>query len=185
MSPFLIAILSVAVGLVACFVGYQLFRILLPLLGGLYGATLAYSWFGPGQELLALFVGLFVCAIFALLAYFLWSLTVGIGGVAMGFGAGVQLAAFLGLGGWFAVIIGVVLAVVFGLLFFGARDSLVMLASAVGGAGLVLSGLAVLMPGLLGWLANERNLITFFLTLVLAAAGFSAQYRSMAGRQTY
>lgn len=185
MQTLLIAVLSIGIGLAACFMGYQLFRVLLPVLAGLYGYTVAAGWFGPNQWLLAFLVGVMICAVFALLAYFVWSVTVGIGGVTLGFGAGTQLATFLGLSGLFAAAIGVIVAVIFGVMFFSARDVLVMVATALGGAGLVLTGLAMLLPSLLGWLANERNLITFILTIVIAAAGFGAQYRTMAGQQNY
>lgn len=180
-----IAVLSIGLGLAACFMGYQLFRVLLPFLAALYGYNVAAGWFSPEAWLWPIIVGLLVGAVFALLAYFLWSLTVGIGGVALGFGAGTQLAVFLGLGGMLAPIIGIVIAVIFGIMFFSARDILVMASTALGGAGLALTGLAVLLPGLLGWLANSSNFITFILTIVLATIGFGAQYRTMAERNTY
>lgn len=180
----LIAILSIGIGLAACFMGYQLFRVLLPFLAALYGYAVAASWFSPEAWFWPVVIGLVVGIIFALGSYFLWSLTVGIGGVSLGFGAGTQLAFFMGLGA-IAPVIGIVVAVVFGIMFFSARDILVMVATAFGGAGLALTGLAVLLPGLLGWLANSSNFITFILTIVLAAIGFGAQYRTMAGRNTY
>ncbi len=185
MHGLLIAMLSILIGLIACFRGYQLFRILLPLLAGLYGYAVASNWFGPDQWLVALIVGMVVCVLFALLAYVLWSVTVGIGGVALGFGVGTQLALFLGLGNMLAPVIGIICAILFGIMFFSARDSLVMLATALSGAGLVLSGLAVMLPDLLGWLANNSNVITFIITIILAGAGFGAQYRTMAGQQIY
>jgi hypothetical protein len=181
----LIAILSIGLGLAACFMGYQLFRLLLPFLAALYGYNVAAGWFSPEAWFWPLVIGLLIGLVFAAGAYFLWSLTVGVGGVLLGFGAGAQLASFLGLGGFLAPVIGIVVAVIFGVLFFSARDVLVMVATALGGAGLVLTGFAVLLPGLLGWLANSSNLITFILTLVLAASGFFFQYRTMAGRDTY
>jgi hypothetical protein len=181
----LIATLSIGIGLAACFMGYQLFRALLPFLAALYGYNVAAGWFAPEQWFIPLIVGLTVGVIFALLAYFLWSLTVGIGGALLGFGAGVQLALFLGLGNLLAPVLGIIVAVIFGVMFFSARDVLVMASSALGGAGLTMTGLATLLPGLLGWLANDRNLITFILTLVLATVGFGAQYRTMAGRDIY
>lgn len=152
----LIAVLSIGIGLAACFMGYQLFRVLLPFLAALYGYNVAAGWFSPEAWFWPFIVGLLIGAVFALMAYFLWSLTVGI-----------------------------VVAVVFGIMFFSARDVLVMLSTALGGAGLALTGLAVLLPGLLGWLANSSNFITFILAIVLAAIGFGAQYRTMAGRNTY
>jgi hypothetical protein len=181
----LIAVLSIGIGLAACFMGYQLFRVLLPFLAALYGYNVAAGWFSPEAWFWPFIVGLFIGVVFALLAYFLWSITVGVGGVLLGFGAGAQLAAFLGLGGFLAPVIGIVVAVIFGFLFFSARDVLVMVATALGGAGLTLTGFAVLLPGLLGWLANSSNFITFILTIVLAAIGFGAQYRLMAGRNMY
>jgi hypothetical protein len=180
-----IAVLSIGIGLAACFMGYQLFRVLLPFLAALYGYNVAAGWFSPEAWFWPLIIGLLIGLVFAALAYFLWSLTVGIGGVTLGFGLGTQLAAFLGLGGTLSPVIGIVVAVIIGILFFSARDIMVMVATALGGAGLALTGLAVLLPGLLGWLANSSNFITFILTIVLAAIGFGAQYRTMAGRNTY
>lgn len=179
-----IAVLSIGIGLAACFMGYQLFRVLLPFLAALYGYNVAAGWFAPEAWFWPFIVGLLIGLVFAAGAYFLWSLTVGIGGVSLGFGAGTQLAFFLGLGG-IAPVIGIVVAVIFGIMFFSARDVLVMLSTAFGGAGLALTGFAVLLPGLLGWLANSSNVITFILTIVLAATGFGVQYRTMAGRNIY
>jgi hypothetical protein len=181
----LIAVLSIGLGLAACFMGYKLFRVLLPFLAALYGYNVAAGWFSPEAWFWPVIVGLLIGVAFALMAYFLWSLTVGIGGVALGFGAGTQLATFLGLGGVLAPVLGIIVAVIFGIMFFSARDVLVMASTALGGAGLALTGLAVMLPGLLGWLANSSNLITFVLTIVLAASGFFFQYRSVAGRNTY
>jgi hypothetical protein len=181
----LIAVLSIGIGLAACFMGYQLFRVLLPFLAALYGYNVAAGWFSPEAWFWPLIIGVLIGLVFAALAYFLWSLTVGIGGVTLGFGLGTQLAAFLGLGGMLSPVIGIVVAVLIGILFFSARDLMVMVATALGGAGLALTGIAVLLPGLLGWLANSSNFITFILTIVLAAIGFGAQYRTMAGRNIY
>ena len=185
MQPVLLTIISIAVGLVACFAGYQLFRFLLPLLAGLYGYAMAIDWFGPDRWLPALVFGIGLFILFALFAYIFWSLTVGIGGVLLGYAIGLQVASQLGLGGWLAFLVGVMLAVVFGLLFFNARDILVMLSTALSGAGLILGSLAALLPSLLGWLGNQNSLLTLILTIVLAAAGFAAQYRAASGRNVY
>ncbi|NCC35805.1 MAG: hypothetical protein EOM24_27900 [Chloroflexia bacterium] len=180
-----IAVLSIGIGLAACFMGYQLFRFLLPLLAALYGYAVAASWFSPEAWFWPFIIGLIVGLIFAFLAYSLWSITVGIGGVTLGFGAGMQLASFLGLGSMLAPVIGIVVALIFGFMFFSARDLLVMISTSLAGAGLALTGLAIMLPGLLGWLANSSNFLTFILTIVLAAIGFGTQYRTVAGRNIY
>jgi hypothetical protein len=185
MQSVVFAMLAIVFGLLACFAGYQLFRTLLPILAGLYGYAVASSWFGPDQWLAALVVGLGLLVLFAILAYAFWSVTVGTGGALLGYGVGVQLATFLGFGGFLATISGFVLAFIFGVMFFSARDVLVMLSTALSGAGLALTGLALLLPTLLGWLANESNFITFILTIVLATLGFGAQYRTAVGQNVY
>jgi hypothetical protein len=185
MPPALFALLAIGIGMVTCFAGYQLFRFILPILAGLYGYALATGWFGPDQWLLALMVGFGLLILFAVLAYTFWSITIGIGGALLGYGVGVQLASFLGLGFFLSSVFGVVLAIIFFLLFFSARDFLVMFSTALSGAGLTLTGLALLLPNLLGFLANQSNLITFLVTILLAAAGFIAQDRTARGRSLY
>jgi hypothetical protein len=76
------ALLLVAGGLLSCFAGYRLFRIVLGIYGFILGALLASSFMGSDQTLymvLAAVVGGIVCAAILIFAYFVGVALVGAG----------------------------------------------------------------------------------------------------------
>jgi phosphotransferase system glucose/maltose/N-acetylglucosamine-specific IIC component len=68
MSPFLTGLLLVLVGLAGVFWGYRIFRIILPIYGGVAGYIIAYNWLGQTSWVLALIVGVVLAIILALTA---------------------------------------------------------------------------------------------------------------------
>jgi uncharacterized membrane protein YeaQ/YmgE (transglycosylase-associated protein family) len=79
------AILLLAGGLVACFAGYRLFRLVLGIFGAVFGALAASSFVGPDQTLWligAVLLGAIVGALILIFAYF-----AGVALIGAGFGA--------------------------------------------------------------------------------------------------
>jgi predicted flap endonuclease-1-like 5' DNA nuclease len=143
MQTFLIGLGLVVAGLVGMFWGYRIFRILLPIYGGIAGFVLVNGWLGQSNPLLALLVGIVAAVILGGLAYFLWSALVGLGGLILGAAIGALIAAALHLWTWLAILLVVALAALFGYLFLKIRDEVVIISTAITGAGAVALGVGL------------------------------------------
>jgi predicted flap endonuclease-1-like 5' DNA nuclease len=168
MQTFLIGLCLVAAGLAAVFWGYRIFRILLPIYGGIVGFVIAYAWLGQGNQLVALGIGLVAAVILAALAYFLWSWLVWFGGILLGAAIGVLIAAALNLWTWLAILVVLVLAAAFGYFFVKIRDEVVIIATVIAGAGAVAHGVGTW----LGWesrIGAATNPNSTWLLILLAA----------------
>ena len=168
MQTFLIGLCLVAAGLAAVFWGYRIFRILLPIYGGIVGFVIAYAWLGQGNQLVALGIGLVAAVILAALAYFFWSWLVWFGGILLGAAIGVLIAAALNLWTWLAILLVLVLAAAFGYFFVKIRDEVVIIATVIAGAGAVAHGVGTwlgLQPGIGAAAASNAT----WLLILLAA----------------
>lgn len=174
MSPTAIALLSIVFGAIVCFFGYAQFRIILALVGLVYGYMLGFSFVGPDQEILAIVIGVIVGLIVGALAYFLWTVAFIIGGAILGFGIGWLLGPALGVGDTLQWVLAVVLAVVVAVLFLFVRKPFIMMATAINGAGLIVSGLGILIPSLTNAVGTV-NPVGLAIWLVLAVVGFIVQ----------
>src|SRR3954468_15306225 len=90
------AIILIAGGLLSCFAGYRMFRIVLAFFGGVLGALAASSAMGADQTLWmigAAIVGGLLGAVILVLAYF-----VGVALIGAGIGAGAAMAIWAALG---------------------------------------------------------------------------------------
>lgn len=179
------AILSVVIGAVLLFYGYPVFRIVLPFFGLIFGYYLGRELF-PTNPALGIGVGIVLAIVFTIMAYQFWSLLIGLAGLIIGFGVGVQVALFLGLASPLDVVFGVVGALIGFLLFFANRDLMVIIQSALAGAGAILFGLATLIPQL-NFLddARQGNRGALIVYLVLAGVGILAQLGLFSRRRTY
>ena len=90
--------------------------------------------------------GIVLALLFAYLSYAYWSVMIAISGAVLGFTLGVSLFQMIGFWDWIAVLAGLALAVVFGLLYFRFRDLFVMVSTGLTGAALVLYGIRLLHP---------------------------------------
>jgi hypothetical protein len=148
-----IGLLAIAIGLLACFAGYRVFRIVLPILGFLVGlglgAQVAAAVFSEpylGSPLswgVAIVVGLLAAAI----AFVWWYVSVAIAIAGLGYAIGYGAAVGLGVGATGALVIGIALAVVFGVGAIALRvpTGLVIVVSAFWGASALLGGALVLL----------------------------------------
>jgi hypothetical protein len=159
----LAAIILIAVGAAALFVGFRLWLILLPIfgffVGFVVGAELISTWLGDGflQNVLGIVVGAVTAVIFAFLAIFWWW-------------AGVVLV----LAGFGFVVAAVVLRL---------PRALVIVASSLWGSGAVLAGVLVILNRIdveeLGFGAVNQaigeSFFWFIAWLALAVVGMAAQ----------
>lgn len=170
------------VGAVLCFLG----------IGSVHWAILA-SGFGLGWLLADLFsatvmVSLLVAAGSAVLAWVLATLVFKVASFVVGLVAGALVGArlFAAAGGrgssvLLAVVVVVAVAVLTGLLADRYRERALLWATALGGAGLVLSGLGLMWPGGLGFLRDPtsgwQQVFTSLIWVALGAFGWVTQRR--------
>ena len=183
MSYALAGIIALVIGLAVCFLGYRLFRILLPLAGLVFGFALGSSLVQPEQWVLAILIGVAVGIVFALLAWFLWSAAVVIGGAMLGLGFGWTVGTAFFAPGMIPAVIAVVFGVVFAVLFTVIRKPAIMLSTAAGGAAAAVYGLGLLVPYF--DLSRRPHVVATLLIIALAVAGFLVQYSTNKARDLY
>lgn len=180
-------------GLVFCFAGYRFFLILLPIwgffFGFIWGASAVTAIFGDAflATITGWVIGFVIGAIFAVLSYLFYIAAVVIiaGSIGYAIGTGIVLAIFpsLNITAW---IVGVVLGlVVIGVtLFFNLQKWVIMIATAILGAGIIFGGFLVLFNPHATLLQNpvavalQQNFLLLILFIILAAAGVFFQYMS-------
>jgi hypothetical protein len=148
-----IGFVAIVIGLLACFAGYRIFRIVLPILGFLVGfgvgaqlATLLFNepyLASPLSWVIAIVVGLLAATI----AFVWWYVSVALAIAGLGYAIGYGAAVGLGVGGTTAVVIAVALAILFALAAIVLRipTGVVIVVSAFWGASALLGGALVLM----------------------------------------
>jgi predicted flap endonuclease-1-like 5' DNA nuclease len=187
------AFLASLFGLTLAFAGYKLFRILLPIWGFFFGL-----WFGA-QSIQVLFnegfltsitswvVGLLVGVLFAVLAFPFYLFGVAILASSLGYFVTVGLLLWLGMSwGWLMWLIGIVVAIAFAAatLIFNLQKWVIIIASSVLGAGLVVGVLTALFRPASLLLENpvrvmlDTSPLLLILFLVLVILGIIVQART-------
>ena len=148
--------IALLLGLVICFGGYRLFLFLLPIWGFFFGfglgAQTMQALFGQGflATTSSWVVGFFVGAIFGLLSYLFYVVGVGILAGSLGYALGAGFMNLIGID-WGLLVwsVGIVVAVVAIAVtfYFNLQKYVIILATALGGAGVIVG---TLMFGLLG-----------------------------------
>ena len=182
MSSSLVAIIVVTYGVIFALFGYPIFRILLPIYGGIVGYALGVAIIVPDRPLVALLFALALAVVFASVAYFYWSFMVGLAGALLGYGlvAGVVIysnpnAPVISL------LIGLAGALIGFLVFVAAKDLMVMVASALNGA-MIVGGAAY------SWLdpvSAMRDSITLVVFAAVAVIGVAVQLRYFGKQRKY
>jgi hypothetical protein len=187
-----VGVVAVAVGILACFAGYRVFRIVLPILGFIVGL-------GIGAELAARFLGepyldsvtswavaILVGLVVASIAFFWWYASVALTIAGLGYAIGYGGAIGAGTAAATATIAGIVVAVVFALAAIVLRipAAIVIVMSAFWGASAIVGGALVLL-GRIG-VADLRNgsvdvvigesVVLLLAWLVLAIIGIAVQW---------
>ena len=189
-----VALIAVAIGLVACFFGYRLFRAVLPVfgfvLGAIVGAQAVFLIFDEGifATLLSIVAAVVVGIVFGLLAYFWWALGIVLAVGGMGFAIGNALLPALNLDldivSW---LIGLAVGAGFALAAIVLRlpKAIVIAVTALWGAGATLGGVLIVLqqiePEELGYGAVDAVVSESFLWLLifLALAAVGAVWQAM------
>lgn len=179
-----VGILAILVGLVSCFFGYLLFRLVL-ISTGLFGGYLLSQSFVPiSYGWLTLPIGLASAILMAVLTYPLWSIGIFIIGVALGIIISGSIAIVLGTSPSTTILLGGFGAVVVGFLFYMFRDLLVILTTAISGALEVVYGIGCFIP-ILAFRYGSPNLLVLTIVFVLGSIGFLTQYILFKDGRTY
>jgi hypothetical protein len=179
-----VRVAAIIIGLAGCFYGYPLFRLFLVLAGLFSGFIYGQSFYPASHPMMAILIGVMAAVVLALLAYPLWSIGVVAVGAALGFMILGELGLVLNLPEIGVILMGITGAVILGLLFFRARDLLVMVATAYNGAVQVIYGLGLFHAALiLG--PGGRNFLAMAAILVLGSLGFIIQYSMFKDRRKY
>src|SRR5918993_615573 len=138
------AIILLIGGLLACFAGYRIFRVVLGIYGFILGALLASNIVGGEQSgammLAAAIGGGLVGALLLIAAYF-----VGVALIGAGLGAGAANLLWAGMGREPHIAVVIVLAIIGALAALRLQRYVIVLATAFGGAQTVVVGAAALM----------------------------------------
>lgn len=191
----LFALLAIAVGLGLSLFGYAAFRIILPIIAFFAGIWLgmdlvnnfmaSYPILGVS---LGLVVGFILGAVFAAIAYFVYSLAIVIFGLSLGYALGAGFMMMIGFSdGFFTFLVGAIVAVVMGVAFMSTNmpKLYIMVLTAFAGASAMIAGVMVLFgqipPSQLGlafvepYIANSWFWLPVW--LVVGGIGFFIQYR--------
>ena len=153
MDDIVVGILAIVVGLLFCFRGYLAMRVVIPIWGAfagfMLGAGLIDSFTGDGflGSVLGWVVGIALGALFALLAYLYYEISVVIAMSAIGFTLGASLMVALGVTwSWVIVIVGLAVGVLLAILAIVGDLPMVLLTvlTALAGATATVTGLMLL-----------------------------------------
>lgn len=189
------SLIALILGLVICFGGYRLFLILLPVWGFFFGFFLGVqtlqALFGVGflATVTSWVVGFVVGAIFGLLSYLFYIVGVALLAGWLGYALGAGFMHLIGIdAGLLVFLVGIVAAIVVAAvtIFLNLQKWVIIIATAVGGAGVILGTLAMGAAGLS--LAQafgnpvrrvlEGSPLLILLFLVLVIAGIFVQFRA-------
>lgn len=191
----LTGIILLVIGLIACFFGKRLYRVVLALFGfavGFYGASAALAQQSDVIRIVgAIIAGLVVAFIFWSLYKFAYVLF----GLFLGLALGVVIASAFNLDDAIYLVVVVVLAVIGAVVGSQLADTMIRLATAFGGASQVISGLGATAAALgmslpladpsrsssAGNANSAAGNVTLVLVIVLGIVGYFYQTRSDTG----
>ena len=137
------AVILLLGGLLACFAGYRVFRVVLGIYGFILGVLLASSIVGTEHTLWTVLASLGIGALGALVligAYF-----VGVALIGAGLGAGLANLIWAGIGGEPHIIVVILLAIAGALVALALQRYVIIVATAFGGAQTVVVGAAEML----------------------------------------
>jgi len=189
---FCATMIALLFGLVVCFGGYRLFLALLPIWGFFFGfalgATSLQALFGVGflATVTSWIVGFLVGALFAVLSYMFYAFAVAMIAGSLGYALGAGFMNLIGLDwNWLVWLVGIVagIAVVIVTFYFNLQKYVIIAATAIGGAAVIVG---TLMFGVTGMafsrlfenpvrvMLQDRPIWTIIF-LIVAAAGTALQ----------
>ncbi|WP_045221978.1 hypothetical protein [Desulfonatronum thioautotrophicum] len=182
MSGTLAGLLAMAYGAVFALFGYPIFRILLPIYGGIVGYILGVTVVAPDYPIAALFIAIILAILFASAAYLYWSVMIGLAGAILGYGlVTVIVGAIWPSATFIPLLVGLTGALVGFYVFIYAKDAMVMVASALNGAMIVAWGFRTMFyPG--SMILDSFTIIVFVL---MAITGLVVQFKYFGQQQKY
>jgi hypothetical protein len=182
MSSSLAGLLAIAYGAVFALFGYPIFRIFLPIYGGIIGYILGVTVVAPDYPIAALVIAVILAILFASAAYLYWSVMIGIAGAILGYGlVAVVVGALWPSAVYTPLLVGLVGALAGSFVFIYAKDVMVMVASALNGAMIVAWGLRTwLYPG--SRILDSFTIIAFVL---VAITGLAVQLKFFGQQRKY
>jgi xanthosine utilization system XapX-like protein len=182
MPSSLVALMAITYGLIFALWGYPIFRVMLPIYGGILGYALGVALVVPDYPLGAFLLALALAIVFASVAYFYWSFMIGLAGALLGYGLVAGLVYFLSpKAPAIAWLIGLAGALIGFLIFLAAKDLMVMVASALNGA-MIVGGATH------SWLypvSTIRDYITLVIFTAVAVIGVVVQVRLFGKERKY
>ena len=188
---FCATMIALILGLIITFGGYRLFLALLPIWGFFFGFALGaqslQALFGMGflATVTSWVVGFFVGAIFALLSYLFYAVGVALVAGGLGYALGAGFVSLFVDWGWLAWLVGIVVALVVIVVtfLFNLQKYVIIVATAIGGAGIIVGTLLFGITGmaLAKFLENpvrtalQDRPIWAIIFLIVAAAGIALQ----------
>ena len=155
------AVILLAGGLLACFAGYRIFRVVLGIYGFILGALFASNVVGGEQSgammLAAAIGGGLVGALLLVAAYF-----IGVALIGAGLGAGAANLIWAAIGGEPHIVVVIVLAVAGALAALRLQRYVIIVTTAFGGAQTVVVGAAALMGNRVAASAAARAIYTVY-----------------------
>jgi len=182
MSSSLAGVLAMAYGAVFALFGYPIFRIFLPIYGGIIGYILGVTVVAPEYPIAALVVAVILAILFAGAAYLYWSVMIGLAGAMLGYGlVTVVVGALWPSATYTPLLVGLVGALAGSFVFIYAKDVMVMVASALNGAMIVAWGLRTwLYPG-----SRILDSITLIAFVLVAITGLLVQIKFFGQQRKY
>jgi hypothetical protein len=182
MSSSLAGVLAIAYGVVFALFGYPIFRIFLPIYGGMIGYILGVTVVAPEYPIAALVVAVILAILFAGAAYLYWSVMIGLAGAILGYGlVTVVTGALWPSAAYTPLLVGLVGALAGAFVFIYAKDVMVMVASALNGAMIVAWGLRTwLYPG-----SRILDSITIIAFALVAITGLVVQIKFFGQQRKY
>ena len=189
---FCATMIALLLGLVICFGGYRIFIFLLPIWGFFFGFALGaqtlQALFGMGflATITSWVVGFLTGAVFALLSYLFYAVGVALVAGALGYALGAGFMNLIGIDwGLLVWVVGIVVAIALVIVtfYFNLQKYVIIAATSIGGAGVLIG---TLMFGVTGMAvaqlfenpirrAFDNSPIWTILFLVLAVAGIALQ----------
>jgi len=182
MSSSLAGVLAIAYGAVFALFGYPIFRIFLPIYGGIIGYILGVTVVAPDYPIAALVIAVILAILFASAAYLYWSVMIGIAGAILGYGLVTVIVGALWPSAAYApLLVGLVGALAGSYVFIYAKDAMVMVASALNGAMIVAWGFRT-------WLYPGSRILDYFTIIVfvlVAITGLVVQLKFFGQQRKY
>jgi hypothetical protein len=181
------ALFSVAFGLIDCFFGYRIFRLILSIIGFIVGASIAMNLVTADTQLVTILVAVIGGVIGAILMNALYFIGVIIAGALLGALLANLLLVAVGIEPNALLLI--IAAILGGAVALALNQLMIILSTAFSGAAAIVYGISLFIPGLGGFdplgalrrgteTQSEPSLMLLLLWFILGIVGFAVQYRA-------